>query len=56
MNDTTMNERAKVKINPSGFLDSIEQVEIKIIDVNKMVPTPIVQNPPSVQSNTALSL
>jgi hypothetical protein len=34
MNDTEQ----QVKLNPSGFLDSIFEVEIKVIDVTKMIP------------------
>lgn len=40
MNDT----KEQVKLNPSGFKDSIGQTEIVIVDVTKMTP----QNPPSI--------
>lgn len=26
------------KLNPSGFKDSVSQTEIKVIDVNSMIP------------------
>ena len=39
--------KEQIKLNPSGFLDSVCEVEIKVIDVTKMIP----QNPPSVSGD-----
>lgn len=40
---TMNNTITEITLNPCGFKDSIEQTEIRLIDVTKMVP----QNPPS---------
>ena len=43
MNDT----KELDNLNPSGFKSSVEQTEIRLIDVTKMIPIVVNENPPS---------